>query len=84
MGQRLLIRAHPCLSVVEFLGLRLAALGLCAFALNSGAKNQAPSHRVAVSRSDVGEAFHLAALLKGNRAGKSNLIAPNPTKSHHF
>jgi hypothetical protein len=26
MGQRLLIRAHPCLSVVEFLGLRLAAL----------------------------------------------------------
>jgi len=25
MGQRLLIRAHPCLSVVEFPGLRLAA-----------------------------------------------------------
>jgi hypothetical protein len=28
MGQRLLIRAHPCLSVVEFLGLRLVALGI--------------------------------------------------------
>ena len=27
MGQRLLIRVHPCLSVVEFLGLQLAALG---------------------------------------------------------
>jgi hypothetical protein len=36
MGQRLLIRAHPCLSVVEFLGLRLAALWLCGFALKSG------------------------------------------------
>jgi hypothetical protein len=46
MGQRLLIRAHPCLSVVEFLGLRLAALGLwvfASFALKSGNRSD-PSH----------------------------------------
>ena len=33
MGQRLLIRAHPCLSVVEFPGLRLAALWQFSFLL---------------------------------------------------
>jgi hypothetical protein len=41
-----------------------AADALCDFAFNSGAKKSRLSHRVAVSRSDVGEGLHLATLLK--------------------
>jgi hypothetical protein len=49
-----------------------APLALCDFAFNSGAKKSSPSHRVAVSRSDVGEGFHLAALLKQSRKISDN------------
>ena len=61
-----------------------ASLALCDFAFDSGAKNSSPSHRFAVSRSDVGEGFHLAAPLKANRARKSNLIQLNRTKSNQI
>jgi hypothetical protein len=57
-----------------------ASLALCdfAFTLDSGPGNPTKSHPVAVSRSDVGR------IRRGKNPTKSNLIAPNPTKSHHF
>jgi hypothetical protein len=61
MGQRLLIRVHPCLSVVEFLGLRLAALRPCAFALSKVA------HSIAGER-------HLMQRRKGSRTQRFSML----------